>query len=217
MALRAASNLAAPATVTVPPLIVPPFRVNDPVGFGPASVRARVAPVLVKVAAMFTVPAVWLTVPSWAVVNGDVRFRMPPETTSVPALFKPALTLTVPPVGAITWPPARLFRGIPKVTVLPLSVGLDGAAVLERPVALESGDVQRAGGRPGGEADRPLVEQDRAGGGGQPVHAQGRGDAGRPDRDRTAGGQSDRVAAVGEDAGVTAAASGPPRSTSPPG
>src|SRR5437868_6262781 len=120
--LLLASRWAAPASVTVPPVMVPLARVNEPVGLGPASVRASVAPVLVSVVEMFTVPAVWLTAPSWAVVNAELKFRVPPETTRVPALFRPALTLTVPPVGAITWPPARLFRAMPKLTVSPLAL-----------------------------------------------------------------------------------------------
>ena len=56
--------------------MVPPFRVNDPVGFGPASVRASVAPALANAPPRLTVPAVWLNAPSWAVVYDPLRFSV---------------------------------------------------------------------------------------------------------------------------------------------
>src|SRR5262245_42319977 len=120
--LPLASSLAAPAAVTPPPVMLPPARVNDPVGVGAASVRARVAPALFSAPVMLTVPEVWLTAPIWAVVNDPARFRMPPETTNVPWLVNPPLRLTVPPVGATTWPPGRLVRGREIVTVLPAAL-----------------------------------------------------------------------------------------------
>ena len=109
-----------PAKPSVPPLIVPPLSVHEPVLLSSVSVCAvfRMVPV------MFTVPPVLLHVP------------MPPVTLKVPPKFTvAALTLTVPAlvqgfVGAIVRMPPDFASSVP----LALLVKLAAAIVIVRPL-----------------------------------------------------------------------------------
>src|SRR5438270_4265042 len=98
------------------------------------------------------------------------------------------------PPRSTLFPYTTLFRSDAEAHRVAAGVGLDGAAVLERPVALDGVDVQIGGRGVCTAVTDELGVQDRSRVGGEPVHAQGDGVTGYPDGDRTAGGQGDGVA-----------------------
>ena len=99
-----ATSSAPPASVTMPPLMVPPTRFHEPV----VVVKARVVPVLFSVPVMFTVPPVRVNEPSAA------RVKLPPRLTVllvaviVPSLDQVLLELprlSVEPEAVMVEPP----------------------------------------------------------------------------------------------------------------